>query len=110
MKISLITIGLLCFFANISMAQNDYYKLKLKGGSEIYGQLLSKENYKYCILTNNSDTINISERTIRSAYLIPGFLEKAMLFRYFKKDFFGDCKVNLVTVKLTIFTNHFIFN
>lgn len=88
MKNLLFTTFLLCFCVNFASAQNDYYKLKLKGGSEVFGQLLTKNQRQYRILTNNSDTIDISKRIIRRSYLIPGRIGSGDVVPIFQKGLF----------------------
>lgn len=94
MKKTLLTIAFgFCLILNSSIAQNDYYRLKLKGGSKVFGQLLEKNRKTYRLLTNNSDTLTISKRIIRQSYLIPDILGKGDVVPIFQKGFFYGLQV-----------------
>lgn len=95
MKISIVTTLLICFFINIATAQNDYYKLKIKGGSTIFGQLLEENNKQYRLLTNDLDTLTITKRIIRSSYLIPGTLKQGDVVPIFQKGIFYEINGSL---------------
>lgn len=95
MKIPIITAFLIYFFVNTIDAQNDYYKLKLKGGSEIFGQLLESNKKQYRLLTNDLDTLDITKRIIRKSYLIPGSLEQGDVVPIFQKGIFYEINGSL---------------